>query len=83
MVDFGFYSSMELEDHMEPYFYNKKIENKLVECGGLKCLYSDTFFSRDHFWSIYDKQAYDQVKAKYDPDNNYLDLYQKVVNKVD
>jgi len=82
-VDFGFYASMELEDHMDPYFYNKKIEEKLLEYNGLKCLYSDTFYGRDQFWSIYDKQAYDQVKAKYDPDGIYLDLYQKVVNKLE
>ena len=68
---------------MAPYFYNKQIENRLVELGGMKCLYSDTFFGEDQFWSIYDKQAYDQVKAKYDPHNTYLDLYQKVVNKPD
>jgi len=83
VLDFGFYTSIKLEDHMEPYFYNKQIENKLVEFGGLKCLYSDTFFGEDQFWSIYDKQAYDQVKAKYDPHNAYLDLYHKVVNKLD
>jgi FAD/FMN-containing dehydrogenase len=83
VVDFGFYASVELEDHMAPYFYNKQIENKLLELGGMKCLYSDTFFGEDQFWSIYDKQAYDQVKAKYDPYNTYLDLYQKVVNKPD
>ena len=83
VLDFGFYMSIELEDHMESYFYNKQIENKLVELGGMKCLYSDTFFGKDQFWSIYDKQAYDQVKTKYDPYNTYLDLYQKVVNKLD
>ena len=82
-VDFGFYTSMALEDSMEPYFYNKQIEKKFVEYGGLKCLYSDTFFDQDHFWSIYDKEAYDQVKNKYDPHGTYLDLYQKVVNRSD
>ncbi len=82
VLDFGFYISMDLEDHMEPYHYNKQIENKLMELGGLKCLYSDTFFSHDQFWSIYDKSKYDQVKAKYDPDNAYLNLYQKVVNQL-
>ncbi len=83
VLDFGFYTSIELDDHMEPYFYNKQIENRLVELGGLKCLYSDTFFGKEQFWTIYDKQAYDQVKAKYDPQNTYLDLYQKVANKLD
>jgi len=81
VIDFGFYISMELEDHMEPTYYNRQIEKKLVEIGGLKCLYSDTFFSQTQFWSIYDKSKYDQVKTKYDPNNTYLNLYQKVVNE--
>lgn len=81
VLDFGFYTSVELKGGMDPYFYNRKIENKLLESGGLKCLYSDTFFSEDQFWSIYDKRSYDRVKARYDPDGVYLDLYQKVVNK--
>ena len=82
VLDFGFYISMELEDQMEPTYYNLKIEKKLVEIGGLKCLYSDTFFSKEQFWTIYDKAKYDQVKRKYDPNNTYLNLYDKVVNQV-
>ena len=81
VLDFGFYISMELEEHMEPTYYNLQIEKKLVEIGGLKCLYSDTFFSQEQFWEIYDKPKYDQVKSKYDPNNTYLNLFDKVVNK--
>lgn len=80
VVDFGFYTSMDLEDGMDMFYYNRQIEKKLLEIDGLKCLYSDTFFGRDQFWSIYDKEQYDQVKKKYDPHNTYMDLYQKVVN---
>jgi FAD/FMN-containing dehydrogenase len=80
VVDFGFYTSMDLEDDMDLYYHNRQIEKKLLELGGLKCLYSDTFYGRDQFWSIYDKEKYDRVKNKYDPQNTYLDLYQKVVN---
>jgi len=81
VIDFGFYISMELEDSMKPIHYNLEIENKLVEIGGIKCLYSDTFFSKEQFWSIYDKEQYDQVKAKYDPNGTFRNLYDKVVNK--
>ena len=80
VIDFGFYISMVLEDTMPDTYYNRQIEQKLVEIGGLKCLYSDTFFEKEQFWSIYDKIAYDAVKSKYDPNNTYLNLYQKVVN---
>ena len=81
VLDFGFYVSMALEEGMDDYYFNKQIERKLLELGGLKCLYSDTFFSQTQFWEIYDKPEYDRVKMKYDPNNTYLDLYHKVVNK--
>jgi FAD/FMN-containing dehydrogenase len=80
VVDFGFYCSMDLEEGMGDYHYNQAIEKKLLGLGGLKCLYSDTFFSEEQFWSIYDRQAYEQVKEKYDPNGTFLDLYSKVVN---
>ncbi|HET6445525.1 MAG TPA: FAD-binding oxidoreductase [candidate division Zixibacteria bacterium] len=79
VLDFGFYISVDLEDHMDDHHYNLRIERKLVDIGGIKCLYSDTFYDRDQFWSIYDKPKYDLVKAKYDPDDAFLDLYDKVV----
>ena len=81
VLDFGFYISMELENDMEDYHYNKQIEQKLLEYHGLKCLYSDTFFSESQFWSIYNKSKYDQVKTKYDPNNTFLNLFDKVINK--
>ena len=80
VVDFGFYLSAELEDHMDPYYHNRSIEEKLLEVGGFKCLYSDTFFNQEQFWSMYDRRAYEQVKAKYDPHNTYLDVYTKVIS---
>ena len=81
VVDFGFYCSMDLSADMEDYFYNRAIEKKLVTLDGLKCLYSDTFYAEDQFWSIYEKAAYDRVKEKYDPRGTFLDLYRKVVNR--
>jgi FAD/FMN-containing dehydrogenase len=80
VVDFGFYCSMDLSDEMDDFHYNRAIEEKLVTLDGLKCLYSDTFFSEEQFWSLYDKVAYDQVKTNYDPQGIFLDLYHKVVN---
>lgn len=80
VVDFGFYCSMDLDENMEDYYFNRAIEKELVTLDGLKCLYSDTFFPEELFWSLYDKTAYEQVKRKYDPRGTFLDLYHKVVN---
>ncbi len=51
----------------------------MSELGGIKSLYSESYFPRDEFWSIYDKQAYDALKARYDPHRRLKDLYEKCV----
>jgi len=79
VIDFGFYVSMALEDQMPANHYNLQIEKKLTALGGIKCLYSDTYYPPAEFWSIYDREKYTQVKEKYDPDHTFQDLYQKVI----
>jgi len=62
-----------------PHHFNRLIERKLGELGGIKSLYSDSFYEPDEFWSIFDKPAYDRLKAKYDPKGRLSDLYRKCV----
>ena len=62
-----------------PGHFNRLIERKLSELGGVKWLYSDSFDEPDEFWSIFDKVAYDRLKAKYDPKGRLSDLYRKCV----
>ena len=45
---------------------NKDLEQKLRELGGMKWLYAQTYYSEDEFWSMYDRQWYDQLREKYD-----------------
>jgi FAD/FMN-containing dehydrogenase len=58
---------------------NRRIERKVSECGGIKSLYSDSYFTADEFWSIYNRPAYAALKARYDPAGVLGDLYAKVV----
>ena len=53
------------------------IEEKLRELGGIKTLISHNYYSRDEFWSIWNKRNYDAVKAITDPRNVFRDLYTK------
>ncbi len=55
------------------------IERKVLELGGIKTLYSDSYFEADEFWRIYNKEAYDRLKSKYDPKGRLADLYRKCV----
>jgi len=62
-------------------YYNKLIEKKLLELNGNKCFYSDTFLSKEDFNTLIDPEKYNQIKKKYDPNNIFGDLYEKVVTQ--
>jgi len=62
----------------EPGHYNRLIENKVLELGGIKSLYSDCYFDRTTFARAYAIDKYQALKQKYDPQHRTLDLYDKV-----
>ena len=78
-VNFGFWDVVRDRRPRPRGHYNRKIERKVRELGGIKSLYSDSYFAHDEFWSIYDRGAYAALKAKYDPQGRLGDLYDKVV----
>ena len=57
--------------------YHRMMEEKLRELGGMKTLISHNYYSKDEFWSIWNKRNYDAVKAVTDPRNVFRDLYSK------
>ncbi|HEX7842446.1 MAG TPA: FAD-binding oxidoreductase [Kofleriaceae bacterium] len=60
-----------------PANYHRLMEEKLRELGGIKTLISHNYYGEDEFWSIWNKQSYNAVKAITDPDNRFRDLYTK------
>lgn len=56
---------------------NRLLEHKVDELGGRKWLYAHTYYTESEFWSIYDRQSYDALRAKYSA--TYLpNVYDKV-----
>jgi hypothetical protein len=78
-INFGFWDRVALREPHPAGYVNRKIEQRVTELGGLKSLYSDSYFSEDEFWSIYNRPAYEALKAKYDPARALPDLYAKCV----
>jgi len=78
-VNFGFWDVVRERTPHPPGFHNRAIERKVGELGGIKSLYSDSYFGEDEFWSTYDRNAYLALKRKYDPRDALPDLYAKVV----
>lgn len=56
----------------------KDIECKVAELGGRKMLYSLSHYSRQQWEDIYDILGYQELKQKWDPDNAWGDIYEKV-----
>lgn len=80
-INFGAYGNFVPSDKEIGYF-NRLIENKVVQCGGNKWLYSNVFYSEQEFWNLYDKTAYFSIKTKYDPGGLLTDLYTKCSEKI-
>jgi len=78
-VNFGFWDVIRGREKLPPGHYNRAVEQEVIALGGMKSLYSDSFFTPEEFWRIYNKPAYDGLKAKYDPQGRMRDLYAKCV----
>ncbi len=80
-VNFGFWDVISGREPLPAGFYNRKIERKVMELGGMKSLYSESYFTPEEFWRLYNRAAYEALKRKYDPSGKLKDLYAKCVLK--
>ncbi|MEO7159435.1 MAG: FAD-binding oxidoreductase [Polaromonas sp.] len=80
-INFGFWDVIESEHSFEPGHFNRLIEQEVMRLGGIKSLYSDSFFTAQEFGQAYDMAAYGQLKAKYDPQGRAPHLYDKCVRR--
>jgi FAD/FMN-containing dehydrogenase len=79
LVNFGFWDVVRGRRPFPPGYHNRLIERKVLELGGIKSLYSESYFPEPEFWSHYGGDAYHSLKARYDPKGVLGDLYQKCV----
>jgi len=80
-VNFGFWDVKRTREAHPPGHFNRMIEEKVSELGGIKSLYSDCYFARQDFDRRYGGEAYDALKRKYDPSGAFPRLYEKCVLK--
>ncbi|MEO8081967.1 MAG: hypothetical protein ABI641_15640 [Caldimonas sp.] len=78
-VNFGFWDVVVTSKKHEPGYFNRLIERETMRMGGIKSLYSESFFERAEFASAYGGAAYDRLRSRYDPTHRLLDLYAKCV----
>lgn len=78
-VNFGFWDTVDDGTAHEPGHFNRLVERETLRLGGIKSLYSDSFFTREEFAQAYAMTAYAKLKSKYDPNGRLLGLYEKTV----
>jgi FAD/FMN-containing dehydrogenase len=80
-VNFGFWDVKRTRAAHPPGTFNRMVEEKVGELGGIKSLYSESFFPEAEFNRRYGGAAYDALKKKYDPQGAFPRLYDKCVLK--
>jgi hypothetical protein len=78
-VNFGFWDVKRTREAHPPGHFNRLIERKVTELGGIKSLYSDSFFPEPEFSRLYGGDHYAKLKAKYDAGAAFAGLYAKCV----
>ena len=78
-VNFGFWDVKRTRESHEPGHFNRLVEERVSRLGGIKSLYSESYFSRADFDARYGGRAYAALKARYDPRGVFPALYEKCV----
>jgi len=78
-VNFGFWNVIRSRKKLTPGHYNRLVEQKVAELGGMKSLYSDAYYTQEQFWDIYNRDEYFNLKKLYGPRGQLKDLYSKCV----
>jgi FAD/FMN-containing dehydrogenase len=80
-VNFGFWDTVHSRSAHEPGHFNRLVEREVTRLGGIKSLYSDSFFTREEFDAAYGMAEFARLKARYDPHGRLLGLYEKCVQR--
>lgn len=78
-LNFGFWDFVRPPRPTPPGHYNRLIERTVARLDGKKSLYSSSFYDEDEFWRLYNREAYERLKRRYDPDGVFRNLYEKCV----
>lgn len=78
-VNFGFWDTVDDGLAHERGHFNRLVERETLRLGGIKSLYSDSFFTPEEFARAYAMAEYAGLKSRYDPQGLLLPLYEKTV----
>jgi FAD/FMN-containing dehydrogenase len=80
-VNVGFWGTVPVGDQASEAPTNRAVEQVVHRMDGHKSLYSEAFYDRATFDSLYDGAGLDAVKRRYDPEDRLTTLYDKAVRR--
>ncbi len=80
-VNFGFWDVVRRRQAHPPGHFNRLVEREVARLGGIKSLYSDSYYPAGEFDATYGGDAWRRLKARYDPQGRLGDLYAKCVQR--
>jgi FAD/FMN-containing dehydrogenase len=80
-VNVGFWGTVPIAPGTADGDLNRAVEAKVTDLGGHKSLYSDAYYDRETFESLYGGVALARVKAHYDRGDRLTELYEKAVTR--
>jgi FAD/FMN-containing dehydrogenase len=80
-VNVGFWGTVPVRPGAEEGDLNRAVEAKVTALGGHKSLYSDAYYDRETFDSLYNMSHLIEVKRESDPDGRLTGLYEKAVKR--
>ncbi|MER5391258.1 FAD-binding oxidoreductase [Saccharopolyspora sp. NPDC002686] len=80
-VNVGFWSTVPLRRGEAPGRHNRAIERVVGELDGHKSLYSNSYYTEEEFWRLYNQPVYERLKERYDPQHRLPGLYEKCVRE--
>lgn len=78
-LNLGSYSYVKKLNNKSPYYSTKLMDNFCFSLGGIKMLYSSSFFSQKTFNQVYGGDTYQVLKKKYDKNKLSANLYDKAI----
>jgi FAD/FMN-containing dehydrogenase len=80
-VNVGFWGTVPIRPGALDGDLNRAVEAKVTALGGHKSLYSDAYYDRETFDSLYNLSHLIEVKRESDPDDRLTGLYEKAVKR--
>lgn len=77
-INIGIYHRSAAHSAREFEALNTKLEELTALCGGYKWLYAENFYTASNFWKIYNKEKYKTTREKYNAQNIFEDIYDKI-----